>query len=183
MHSTHELTGRLTNVSFSWSGKPLITIEFNEKESAVQMFDDLKNADKVSVGIKKFRQKRSLDANAYFHVLVNEIAKKMRISDDEAKKLLVRRYGTLAKDEDGNYLGAMLPASADPEAFYPYCRSYKTVFVNGKECTCYLFYKRTRELDTAEMSHLINGTVDEAQALGIQTRPQEEIDSLLSSWR
>ena len=178
-----DLTGRLVNASFSWSGKPLITIEFNEKESAVQMFDDLKSAEKVSVGIKKFRNKRSLDANAYFHVLVNEIAKKLRISDDEAKKLLVRRYGTLAKDEDGNYLGAVLPASADPEAFYPYYRSYKTVFVNGKECTCYLFYKRTRELDTAEMSHLINRTVDEAQALGIQTRPQEEIDSLLSSWR
>ena len=178
-----DLTGKLTNCSFSWKGHPMITIDFNERENALKLFEDLQGEEKVVVSIKRYRKRRSLDANAYFHVLVNEIAKKMRLSDDETKKLLVRRYGTLAKDEDGNYLGAVLPSTADPEAFYPYYRSYKTVFVNGKECTCYLFYKRTRELDTAEMSHLINGTVDEAQALGIQTRPQEEIDSLLSSWR
>jgi hypothetical protein len=29
-----DLTGRLVNASFSWSGKPLITIEFNEKYRA-----------------------------------------------------------------------------------------------------------------------------------------------------
>lgn len=179
-----EFTGKLSNIAVDYeTGKPSLYFQLEEPPSSVlNIASGLMKDGKLTIKINKYRQKRSLDANAYFHVLVNEIAKKMRISDDEAKKLLVRRYGTLAKDEDGNYLGAVLPASADPEAFYPYCRSYKTVFVNGKECTCYLFYKRTRELDTAEMSHLINGTVDEATALGIPTRPQEEIDSLLSSW-
>ena len=39
----HELTGKISGVSFSYAtGKPLITFELNEKQSALNMVDALK---------------------------------------------------------------------------------------------------------------------------------------------
>lgn len=39
--------------------------------------------------ISKHSKKRSLNANAYFHLLVNQLARKMNISDDEMKVIMV----------------------------------------------------------------------------------------------
>lgn len=176
-----ELTGKIHGVSYSYeTGNPLITFEMGK--DALGMVDELKGEEKLTVTVKKYAKKRSLDANAYFHVLVNKIAAKVKSSDDEVKKNLVMSYGTLARDEDGNLIGATIPAGMSLDAFYPYTRNYKTVMVNGKECNCYLFYKRTRDLDSKEMAHLIEGAIYEARNLGIETRTPEEIDSLINSW-
>ena len=180
----HELSGRISNIALSYAtGKPLLTLEVNEDKVALQnMYEELKTADKLTVKIAKYKNKRSLDANAYFHLLVNKIAAKMNLSDDEVKRNLVKSYGTLARDENGDLIGAMLPAGVDVDRFYPYTRNYKTEYRDGKEFHCYLFYERTRDLDTAQMSRLIEGTVQEAKNLGIEVKSQEEIDSLLGAW-
>jgi hypothetical protein len=178
-----ELTGRITSVTFDYlTGKPMVTLELNERETALSMVDSLKTLEKLSVTLGKFRKKRSLDANAYFHLLANKIAVKMNMSDDEAKKWLVKSYGTLARDEDGNLIGAMLPSGVDVERFYPYARDYKTEIRDGKEFTCYLFYERTRDLDTAQFARLLEGTITEAKQLGIETKSREELDSILKQW-
>lgn len=180
----YELSGRITDVTFDYfSGKTRVTFALDEKGAARNMVDEFRNHEKLTIKVAKFKKKRSLDANAYFHLLVNKIARNMLVSDDEVKRRLVKSYGTLARDEDGNLIGAMLPASVDVDKFYPYTRNYKTEWRDGKEYTCYLFYERTRDLDTAQMAHLIEGTVEEAKALGIETRPKEEIESMLSQWR
>lgn len=181
-----DLTGRIINgafLSFSPSGKPLVMFELDDRENALKMVDEFKSLETVTLRIGKPTKKRSLDANAYFHLLVNKIASKMNVSDDEMKRSLVKSYGTLARDENGDLIGAMLPAGVDVERFYPYARNYKTIYREGREYSCYLFYERTRDLDTAQMSRLIEGTVQEAKNLGIEVRPQWEIDSLLQQWR
>lgn len=178
-----ELTGKIVGVSFDYlSGKPIISFEVNEKQPALGMVDELKDKDKLAVKVGIFRNKRSLDANSYFHLLVNRIAAVTKASDDEVKRNLVKRYGTLARDEDGQLVGAMLPAGVDIDRFYPYTRNYKTEYRDGKEYTCYLFYERTRNLDSAGMSRLIDGTVSEAKELGIETDTPEQIAKLKSLW-
>ncbi len=177
-----DLTGKISNVSFSYEGKPLVTLELNERNSALEMVDELRGLDVLNIKIDKFKKKRSLDANAYFHVLVNKIAAKTKASDDEVKRTLVCRYGTLARDESGSLIGAMIPYGQSIDAFYPYTRNYKTSYVDGKLCECYLFYKRTRDLDTLEFTQLLEGTISEAKELGIETRPEEEVTSMLGAW-
>ena len=61
---------------------------------------------------------------------------------------------------------------------YPYTYFYKAMELNGKPCRCYLLYKHTRDMDSAEMSHLIDGTVSEAKALGIETMTPDQIREL-----
>ena len=53
------------------------------------------------LSIKKIGKKRSLNANAYFHLLVGEIAEKMNIGFDQCKVNLNLEYGTIARDEQG----------------------------------------------------------------------------------
>lgn len=180
----HDLTGRIANIAVSYvTGKPILTLEVDEdKETLLHIFEGLKAAEKLTIKLGKYRKKRSLDANAYFHLLVNKIAAKLKTSDEEVKRNLVCSYGVLARDENGELIGAMLPAGVDVERFYPYTRNYKTVYQNGKEYNCYLFYERTRDLNTADMARLIEGTISEAKSLGIETKCQEEVDSLLRQW-
>lgn len=131
------------------------------------------------IQVTKWSEKRSLQANAYFHVLCNLIAKETKSSMEDAKKQLVLQYGTLARGKDGKFAGAILPPNTNPEDFYPYCKWY------GKDDNgfdMYLFFKQTHKLNKEEMSRLITGTQDEAKALGIETMPPAELERMLNRW-
>lgn len=151
--------------------KQRITIELDSDFS--EGFDALQGVD-LEVSIKKWRAKRSKDANAYFHLLVNEIAIARGLPDDEVKQMLVVDYGTYARDADGQIVGFKLPPSVDVDNIYPYTRLYKQVIEDGKAFNCYLVYKRSSEMDTKEMSRLIDGAVNEAKELGIDTDTPEQ---------
>ena len=114
--------------------------------------------------MKKWRRKRSNDANAYFHVLVTAIAEARGISNDEVKRMLVVDYGTLARDEDNQIIGFKLPPGVDVGRIYPYTKLFN----------CYLVYKRSSDMDSKEMARLIDGAVHEAKELGIDTDTPEE---------
>lgn len=165
------MKGRLLDFSFSLNHKQRITIELDSDFR--EGFDALKGAD-LEIKIKKWRAKRSLDANAYFHVLVNEIAMAKGLPDDEVKRALVVDYGTVARDDDGMVIGFKLPASVSVDDIYPYTKLYKQVEENGRLFNCYLVYKRSSAMDSKEMSHLIDGTVSEAKELGIDTDTPEQ---------
>lgn len=169
------MKGRLRDLTFGAHGEQHITVTV--AADFRQSFDDLKDYE-ISVEIKRYREPRSKDANAYFHVLVNKIAEVQNLGNDEVKRQLVFEYGTLATDETGSVLGAMLPTSANAEDFYPYAKWYKSLNVNGREYDCYLFYKRTHTLDSKEMARLIDGTVYVAKDLGIETMTPEQLARL-----
>lgn len=175
------MKARLQSLTYDRDGKPLLTVSVPPE--AVELFDDLHDAD-VSIEIKRWRQKRSLDANAYFHVLVNMIAAKLAETDpepptnDDVKRQLVIDYGTLEKDDEGNLVGAKLPASANIFKYFPYAKAYKETEENGRTYVCYMFYKRTHELDSKEMSKLISGAVKEAKQLGLETLTPKELEAL-----
>lgn len=171
--------GRLVDHVMLANGEQRLTIQ--TRDDLRGLYDQLHN-DEVSTDVKKYRKPRSLDANAYFHLLVNRIAATVGASDDEVKRELVVRYGTVEKDEDGSPCGIMLPATADVDKVYPYTYFYKAMELNGKSYRCYLLYKHTRDMDSAEMSHLIDGTVSEAKALGIETMTEEERRAIENAW-
>lgn len=130
--------------------------------------------------VKEHKENRSNDANAYFHVLINKLARYYNISDEDMKIKMNLDYGTIARFEDGRIKGCKVPKGTNIKEFYKYSKWYKTD-ENGDDC--YIFYKETHTLDTKEMSQLINGVVQECQDVDIETRPQNEINSLLESWK
>ena len=88
-------------------------------------------------------------------MLVNQIAMARGLSDDEIKRDLVVRYGTAARDEEGMRI------------------AFKEIEEDGKTFKCYLVFKQTRDMDTKEMAHLIDGAITVAQELNIDTDTPE----------
>lgn len=173
------MKGRLIDMSFSREGRQRITVEIlgDFRDS----FDKLKDAD-VNIEIKKFRMKRSLSANGYFHVLVNQIASAQGVSDELVKKRLVIEYGALKRDADGRVVGFKLPISVDIDDIYPYAKRFDTRTENGVQFACYLVYKPTHEMDTKEFTRLIDGAIDEAKELGIDTDTPEQVARYKEDW-
>ena len=123
--------------------------------------------------IKEYREKRSLTANAYFHVLCTKIAAEMQTDIDSVKRMLVKRYGSAAI-VNGSPVTITIPKGVLAETYYPYCE-----WLNGDaNGDTYLLMKQTHVMDTKEFARLIDGTVDEAKALGIETLPDEELERL-----
>lgn len=129
--------------------------------------------------VKEYKEKRSNDANAYFHVLVNELARYYNVADSEMKIKMNLDYGTIARFEDGRIQGCKVPIGTDIREFYDYAKWYKT---DNEGNDCYIFYKRTHLLNTKEMAQLINGVVQECKDVGIETKQKREIESLLKTW-
>lgn len=160
------MKGRIIDFSIGVNRKQRIALELDTDFR--EGFEKLKS-EELEIRITKWRNKRSKNANAYFHVLVNEIAMATGDSDEDVKRRLVVDYGAVARDINGDMVGFKLPAKVNVDGIYPYTRWYKDVSENGKDYSCYIVYKRSSDMDTKEMSHLIEGTVREAQMLNIDT--------------
>lgn len=160
------MKGRIIDYSVGFNSKQRLTLELDSDFR--EGYEKLKSAE-LDIRLDKWREKRSNDANAYFHVLITQIASARGVSNDEVKQRLVVDYGAYARDVDGQIVGFKLPPSVDVDAIYPYTRLYKQVEENGKLFNCYLVFKRSSDMDTKEMSRLIEGAITEARELGIDT--------------
>ena len=98
------------------------------------------------------------------------------------KRRLVVSYGALARDKDGKPVGLKLPPTVDPSDFYPYVRLYETRQENGKDYSCYFVYKESHKMDSKEFAHLVDGAIDEAKELGIQTDTPEQLARYKEEW-
>lgn len=150
------------------------------KELAMQLFalDPEKEYE-----IKEHKQLRGSQANRYFHKLVNELAKYNRsvgfaISDEEMKIEMNLAYGTLATDELGNVKWAKVPKGTNLEDFYPYSKKYKS----DENYDCYIFYKRTSELNTLEFCQLIRGVEVNCKDVGIKTLDDIEFEQMIKNY-
>ena len=63
------------------------------------VYDQTKDKD-LNVEIKTHRNKRSLNANSYFHVLVEKIADERRVSHTEIHNFLICEYGCNGSDPE-----------------------------------------------------------------------------------
>lgn len=144
-----------------------------------EQYDELKDVD-VEVTVKKFRHRRSLDANAYAWVLIDKIAEKRRMSKVEVYRNAIREIGGVSE-----IVCIQDRAKATlKEIWRKNGLGWQVEELESKipGCTNLVLYKGSSEYDTAQMSALIDSLVQDAQAIGIETRSPEEIESLLRSY-
>lgn len=179
-----EFRATKVRAAYDWDGNIEITftVDKGKHEALSEALREISGFDDIEVEAKKHRERRSLDANAYFHVLVAKIAAALGLGNDEVKRRMNMEYGTWMKDDDGKPVGLKLPEGVKPESVYPYLRRFDRRSEGGKWFNCYLLYKRTHELDTREMSRLIDGTVKEAEELGIETATPQEIALMMQRY-
>lgn len=171
-----ECTGRLTGAARSFDGNSLV-ITFEVDRTAEKQIEDIRKQDKLTIKATKFRQKRSLDANAYAWVLMTKISDVVHSSKEEIYEEMLQRYGTCYEDENG-YVTITVKKSVDMSKIDGH---WKLCGGNDK-FNSYLMIKGSSEYDTAEMSRFIDHIVQEAQELGIETMTPDEIERMKQEW-
>ena len=176
-----ELTGKAVGASLDFdTNRFRITFEVNENDIVKAEYDKLKSYDKLKIKAVKYTQRRSLDANAYFHVLVGKIADALTISKAKAKNVLICKYGQPQLLPDGDI---MVYKTNAPEEFMWEQESIHAIPVKYEEkATFYRIYPGRHTYDTKEMPVLIDGTVADAKELGIETATPAEIAEMKERW-
>lgn len=128
----------------------------------------------LEVSVDLHRNKRSLNANSYLWCLLTKMADVLGTTKDELYIEVLDRYGRC------RHITTPLEAVEDLKSAYRYIRVLDNVMVNGKEVAHILCFIGSSNYNSLEMSKLLNGVVDEAKALGIETETQEEIDRLVN---
>lgn len=175
-----DVLGRIRNISKDWtSGKLVISFEVNSIPSDLE---DLQTSSRpLSITAKPFRQKRSLNANAYFHVLTGKIAAKLGTSLDHEKNRLIREYGEY-EFIDGWIPTVLIDTTFEDKLLDMEGVHWKPVARPDKEHVQMAFMRGSHTYNTAEMSRLIDATVEQAKELGIETLTPEEIERMKQSW-
>lgn len=171
----YELTCKIKGVSFDYvTGTPLVTLEMNERKSALDMVDTLREYDKLAVKIDRYKERRSLNANAYAWLLIGKIGNSTRASKEEVYFKMLKDYG----QSDLVSVLAHIPV----EHYFKYYEEAGESTLNGKLFKHYRVYKGSSEFDTREMSIFIDGIVSEAKNLGIETMTPNEIAKMKDLW-
>ena len=143
--------------------------------SKLKALDGLQEGE-YAVEIKRYRERRSLNANAYFWVLVGQIADKIQSDTESVYLRLLERYGVYTHI-------VVKPNVVDKvKAEWRAVKVLGKVAINGKTGVQIQCFFGSHTYDTKEMSRLIEGTVSEAQELGIDTRTPEEIAVMTEEW-
>ena len=83
--------GILKNLSRDWvTGKPEVTLQLDARAEDIEKLKDKP----LSVELKRYRKKRSLDANAYYWKLVGELAGVIDQSNAWIHNDMLRRFGS-----------------------------------------------------------------------------------------
>ncbi len=174
-----DCTGKLHSINRDWkSGKIIISFEINEEPT--ESINSISLCEKLIIIVKKFKKKRSLDANAYCWAIMTEIANHpdIKSSKEEVYEEMLQKYGYLYQDEEG-YIVGTYKVDTDISKVPGHWKFYKS---NGK-FNSYLMIKGSSEYDTSEMAHFIDMVVQEAKELGIETLTPAELERMKVEWQ
>jgi hypothetical protein len=179
-----ETTGKLINITRDFMTNKL-NVTFQISTEPIDELNTLATLDAIDITAKEHKKKRSLDANAYFHVLVGKIADKVGVSKPHCKNILIGRYGQQDFLDDGKPIIIKSNVSVEKmlEQEFLHTMPCGTKVENGMEVVFYKVFRGSHTLDSREMSILIEGTVQEAKDLGIETIPPMVLLRMMSKWK
>jgi len=137
----------------------------------------IENGKKLDVEIKVHREKRSLDANAYFWVLLDKLAQKLALSRNELYLHFLQEYGKVF-----DYLLVV------PDAVERIKKEFRTVVeigtgkIGNRDAIQLQVFYGSSSYNSAEMARLIDGVVYECQQQGIETMTPNEIAAIKERW-
>lgn len=138
-----------------------------------------------SIEIKRYSEKRSLNANSYCWLLCQRIAEKLSADGQYISKEEV--YRGAIQDSQG-----FTPICVQQKLAASVCRDWRhngigwiaidTGVSKVKDCTVLHLYAGSSSYTVEEMSRLIDCLVDDARNIGVMVEPEEYIEALLKEW-
>ena len=172
-----EFTGQIKGISNDFvSGETLITFSVNENTTVLPEYEKLKNCKKLRIKAVQYREKRSLDANAYLWVLLQKIAEVLRTDKWSVYLQMLKRYGQFT------YIVVKPGAVEAVKKQWRECEEIGEIDVNGTKAVQMLCYYGSSTYDTKDFSILLDGVISECKELGIETLPPHELQMLKERW-
>lgn len=128
--------------------------------------------------IKEHKEKRSLDANGYCWVLCKKIADKLHITKEEIYKKNIKEVGKYEVIPIKNEAIETFVNAWTGKGIGWICEILSKSKIDGY--TNLIAYYGSSIYDSKEMSLLLDGIVQEAQNLGIETLTPDELTNLKS---
>ncbi len=177
-----ETTGTIKNLSIDFESKKiLVTLLLDTKET--NSINEL-NGSNLNITITKHYKKRKLDCNAYMWVLIQKIAEKISTAENVVTKEQI--YRDAIKE-----VGAYSVVPIKNEAVEEWKRIWSSHGI-GWVCdtqpsklegfTNVMCYHGSSVYNSKEMNRLVDVIKQECMSLGIETKTDAEIDSLLKEW-
>lgn len=134
----------------------------------------LDKPDNKEYEIKEHRKKRSLNANSYLWALCTEIANVLSSTKEEVYLEELKRYGQ----------SMLIPTAKDskPDGYFKYYSFDSRRELNGRVLDFYKVYKGSSDYDTKEMSILLDGVVQDAKELDIETLDDIKLKKIIKEW-
>ena len=122
----------------------------------------MKLPEETDITIKALKNKRSKNANDYFWELVGQMADKLGAKKEEIYFEQLKKYGQgiTVTVQDGVDL---------TRAGFKYFEKLQDGIKNGTKFVAYRVFIGSSQYNTKEMSVLIDGTIQDAREMGIQT--------------
>ena len=173
-----DTTGTIKDINIDYkTHKAKISLLLDTKQ--LDVVEELKNEGKLNIGLKKYRKKRSNDANAYAWALLGELQDALNVPKEEIYRDLIRNIGSYE----------IVPVKNEAvekfrQAWSKNGLGWITETMKSKleGFTNVITYYGSSTYDTKEMTRLLDSIIQECKSQNIETKPQAEIDSLLKEW-
>ena len=164
-----ECTGKIIDANMNLAtGKYHVTFEVNERQALLEGFEEIKGEEKLTIKAVKFRQKRSLDANAYCWTLLHKMAGRSGQNAEDLYRGYIRDFGVCE----------IMPVRQDAIERWQSAwqsKGYGWLTEDMGECRTIKGYNYIKcfygssSYNTQEMSQLIDSIVQDCKDLGIDT--------------
>ena len=131
--------------------------------------------DKV-VEIKRYRKKRSLDANGALWHLLGLMAEKLSTTKEELYREMIIAYGQF------EYLILKEEAFKSMESYVTHLKEVGRKTENGVVMIKCIAYLGSSQYNTKQFSHLLEGVINEAKNIGIDFMNDEERALLMKEY-
>ena len=172
-----EMIGDISNIDidiFKGKGKVTFLVDKNQ----LKELQELKNC-KIDLVVKKHRNKRSLDANAYCWVLLQKLQEKLSLPKKAIYIELIKNIGDYELLPIKNEAVDKFINAWSKNGLGWICETTKSK-LDGY--TNVLAYYGSSTYDTKQMSRFIELIIQECKELNIETKTKNELDSLLKEW-
>ncbi len=171
------VTGTISSVQRDWkSNKLYLTLQINEEPT--EEINRLAQCEKLSVEVKKYRNKRSLDANAYAWVLMQKLAEATHTDKWSVYMMMLQRYS-----REFTFVICKEHAIDKLKELYRTCIDLGEVNVNGQEGHQIQVFFGSSTFDSKAMSVFIDGIISECKECGIETMPPHELERMMYEWK
>lgn len=171
------MEGRLTGFSLNRDGSQNVTVtvasDFGET------YDELKDAP-VEIQIKKAQKHRSMEANRYAWVLIDQIAAKQHLKKSEVYRKAILDIGGVSSD--GLMKTEAVPVFKQIWEKQGLGNQIEVVDSDDLGWSSVRIYYGSSTYSTSQMHALLQSLIQDAESLGIPTITPKEEEKMIGKW-